>query len=120
MNCLDKLAIAALKHHGGDIEKARPEFLRSVRAAKLVDDWAREFLHRIVEREAGQGCIETHSTNASLTPPLTPAQGSVKVKPYDVMQHRRRTRPKRKPPAPPCCGAPKRSTISRSMAAPSA
>jgi hypothetical protein len=90
MTTLEKLALAALRKHDDDIEQALPQFLRTVREAKLIDDLAREYLSRIAGRGQGQRSNEAHLSVADPTP-SSPADGSVKVRHHDVRQHRRRT-----------------------------
>lgn len=87
VNRLEKIATVALKKHNGDIEKARPDFLRAVRVEHLIDELAKEYLGWVVRREVGRGPIETQTHDASLTPSI----GSIKVREHDVRQHRRRT-----------------------------
>jgi hypothetical protein len=86
---LDDIAAIALKNHKGNVEKALPEFVRAVQAAKLIDELARPFLRQVsVGRGSGPDFDETHAHQAG---PTTPTIGSIKVKQHDVRQHRRRT-----------------------------
>ena len=91
MATLDDLATAALKNHKGNVEKALPEFIRAVHAAKLIDDLARDFLHQVAGRGSGQSGAEAQVRHARPTP-SAPAAGSIKVRPTKVpVPHRRRT-----------------------------
>jgi hypothetical protein len=88
MKRLNDIATAALKKHNGNAERAAPEFASAVKAAKLIDELAREFLRQFATRESGQDKVEALSPHAGLTPPIV---GSIKVREHDVRQHRRRT-----------------------------
>jgi hypothetical protein len=91
MKRLNDIATAALKKHNGNAERAAPEFASAVKAAKLIDELAREFLRLFATRESGQSSFETHPSRAGLTPSSSPMVGSIKVREHDVRQHRRRT-----------------------------
>jgi len=84
---LEQLATKALQRHGGDIEKALPQFVRDATVAKLIDDLARDFLQRVAGRGLGRTDAEARTAAAKPTPP----KGSIKVKQHGVTAHRRRT-----------------------------
>jgi hypothetical protein len=88
MTTLEKIAATALRKWNGDIDKAVPHFLQAVRAAKLIDDLARDYLSRIAGRGQGHEAIETQKQDADPAPSDT---GSIKVREHEVRQHRRRT-----------------------------
>jgi hypothetical protein len=91
---LETIAAAVLKKTGGDVEKALPEFVRSVRAEKLIDDLARAYLRTVAASGSGQSALETHRDRAGpapKSPPMTPANGSITVTKHPVREHKRRT-----------------------------
>jgi hypothetical protein len=89
---LNDIAVAALNKHNGNAEKALPEFVRAVQAAKLLDDLALAFLRTITAgRGSGHPSIEAQQTDAGPTPSKAPTVGSIKVSAHDVRQYRRRT-----------------------------
>jgi hypothetical protein len=87
MTKLETLATTALNKHGGNVDKALPQFASAVKAAKLIDDLARAFLRSVAAREQGQNTGDLQTARAE----PTPATGSIKVRHHDVRQHRRRT-----------------------------
>ena len=81
----ETFARTALKRADDDIDKAVPQFVRAISAANLIDDLARVYLSQIAAGP-GQKADENHAATAGPAP-----KGSVKVRQYDVKQHRRRT-----------------------------
>ena len=88
MKTLKEIATLALRKSSDDIDKALPHFVKAIRVNNLIDDLAREYLHKFVGLGADHAAFEAQRMNVGPTPTNI---GSIKVRDHDVRQHRRRT-----------------------------